>query len=163
MKMKKIITLIIVMFLLVNISLAITSKEKKGINEYLDNIGDERVKFEVFLAFADDQKFDFSGEKEIKDKIESNAHKFGVLLFPYSNIKGIDTDSIDAKTIKSMEETGIIVELAGIREKIKLAEIGGFWPIFFILITLLVVILVLEFYRKEKLKKKRKKKKRKIR
>lgn len=159
---KKIITTIIVLLLLVNISLAITPKEKKSFNEFLDKVGDDRVKFEIFLAFSNDQGYDFSDEEIIKQKIESNARKFDILLFPYTGIKGIDTDSIDAKTISLMEEAGIIVELAGIREKIKLAEIGGFWPIFFVLITLLIVIVVLEFYRKEKVKKIKTKKRKKI-
>jgi len=148
-----------ILLLLVSISLAITPKEKQGLNEFLNEVDDDKIKFEIFLAFADDQKYDFSGENEINDKIETNANKFRVLLYPYDNIKGINKDDIDSKTIKAMEESGIKVDLPGIREKIGLGAMGGFWLIFFMLLILIILITALEFYRRQKIRKKKVKKK----
>ncbi len=147
------------MILLVNVSLAITPKQRTGLNEFLDGIGDDRTKFQIFMSFADDQGYDFSDEEQLKNKIEANAHNFGVLLFPYEDIKGINTDKVDAKTIKTMEAAGIEIELPGIREKIGLGEMGGFWLVFFMLVSLIIIISALEFYRRNKIKQKQKRKK----
>jgi len=156
-KIYKAIFAFFILILLVSISLAITPKEKQGLNEFLNGVDDDKTKFEIFLAFADDQGYDFSGEDEINNRIETNANKFRVLLYPYDNIKGINKNEIDANTIKTMEESGIKVDLPGIREKIRLGELGGFWKVFIILATLAILISALEFYRRKKIIKNRKK------
>ena len=156
-KIYKAIFAFFILILLVSISLAITPKEKQGLNEFLNGVDDDKTKFEIFLAFADDQGYDFSGEDEINNRIETNENKFRVLLYPYDNIKGINKNEIDANTIKTMEESGIKVDLPGIREKIRLGELGGFWKVFIILATLAILISALEFYRRKKIIKNRKK------
>src|SRR3989344_585424 len=109
-KIYKAIFAFFILILLVSISLAITPKEKQGLNEFLNGVDDDKTKFEIFLAFADDQGYDFSREDEINNRIETNANKFRVLLYPYDNIKGINKNEIDANTIKTMEESGIKVD-----------------------------------------------------
>ena len=150
--MKKAIITIALTLLITNILavFAVTEKERSDINEFLDEVGNDRTKFEIFLAFADAKGYNFYGEKEIKEKIEANARKFKVLLMPYTGIKGINKQELDKEILK---EIGIqsLKELAQ-----KPINITKFWPVIIILVSLIIIIYVLELYRKEKIRKMRK-------
>lgn len=135
------------MILLSTSIFAITEKERKDIINYLDTVENDKEGFEIFLAFADAKGYNFYEEKEIKEKIETNAKKFSILLMPYRGIKGINKQEIDKIVLKDVE-TKRLKELAQ-----KPISIGDFWPIIIILVALIIIIYVLELYRKEKIKK----------
>ena len=146
-----IITIAMILLLLIPTALALTPKEKQDITQLLDQSADDKNMFEVFLAFADDMKYNFKDEPEIQKKIEANAKNFGVLLMPYNDIHGIDKPKIDAETLKLLEQTQAEEALKAAGERAKPSALTTFWPVVIILVSFIIVFSVLEMYRREKI------------
>lgn len=150
MQINKLIT-ILVLLLLIPTALAIKPSEKQSIIELLDQSVNDKNLFEVFLAFADDMKYNFKDEPDIQAKIETNAKKHIILLMPYQDMHGLNKPRIDTEILEILDQQQKQAALKLAEEKLKTSKIESFWPVVIILVAFIIVFSVLELYRREKI------------